>query len=177
MPLRRKGKFARPLTDALSAAGVDVLDPTAPLPGHMTWSVHHPETFSEADFQAQLEDLLRMTGWRVHHETDSRRTEGGLPDLICVRPPRLLVLELKAADGTLTEPQRAWLADLADAGIEAAVVGPGDLLVLSKVLAKPGVLLPRYDPGPAPVLSPEQAREHNRQIAAKKRARALPRVR
>jgi hypothetical protein len=174
MPNRRKGgRYVQPLTEALAAAGVNVLEATAGLPAPMAWGATHPTELSEAQFQEQLLDLLRMTGWRVHHETDSRRTEGGLPDLVCVRPPRLVVLELKSASGVLTEPQRAWLADCASCGIEAAVAGPGDLLVLSKVLGRPGVRLPAYDPGPTPTLSPEQAREHNQEVARRKRAQRL----
>ena len=177
MPTHRTARYAHPLTDAFAAARVEVLDPEQPLPMEMTAAVHWPHTFSEAAFQDQLLDLLRLYRWRVHHETDSRRSPGGLPDLICVRPPRVVVLELKAVNGILTELQRAWLADLAAADVEAGVAGPGDLPVLTHVLGRPGIRLPPYDPGGAPLLSPEQAREVTATRARRTRTAAAARRR
>ncbi|RJQ04854.1 MAG: hypothetical protein C4551_10265 [Bacillota bacterium] len=59
------------------------------------------EAISEAAFQMQVEELLDLTGWLHHHAHDSRRSDSGLPDLIAVRPPRALFLELKTQRGRL----------------------------------------------------------------------------
>jgi hypothetical protein len=50
--------------------------------------------------------------WRWYHTRDSRRSVPGFPDLVLVRPPRLLFVELKTERGKLTADQVAWLEDL-----------------------------------------------------------------
>jgi hypothetical protein len=67
---------------------------------------------SEAAFMGFLVELLEACGWWVHHETDSRRTHPGFPDLWAVRPPRLLVIETKTAKGAPDLPQLWWMEDL-----------------------------------------------------------------
>lgn len=42
---------------------------------------------SEKEFQAQVLDLARLTGWLCYHPHDSRRSAPGFPDLVLVRPP------------------------------------------------------------------------------------------
>ena len=46
----------------------------------------------EASLQANIVELASLLGWRVMHVGDSRRSIGaGWPDLVMVRPPRVLV--------------------------------------------------------------------------------------
>jgi hypothetical protein len=47
-----------------------------------------------------------------HHETDSRRSNAGLPDIIAVRDGRLVFAELKTERGRLRPEQQAWRDEL-----------------------------------------------------------------
>ena len=67
---------------------------------------------SERDWQHQVEQMLDLGRWHWHHETDSRRSKAGLPDLIAARGKQLLFIELKKAGGRVSGPQQEWLDDL-----------------------------------------------------------------
>ena len=54
---------------------------------------------SEKDWQQAVIDYARLRGYLVYHTHDSRRSEPGFPDLICLRAGRLVVMELKSAGG------------------------------------------------------------------------------
>ena len=58
---------------------------------------------------SQVVQLARLCGWMVYHTHDSRGSAAGFPDLVLVRPPRLLTVELKSARGRLPPAQREWL--------------------------------------------------------------------
>ena len=60
---------------------------------------------TEAEFQQKVIQLARLQGWLVHHHQDSRRSEPGFYDLVLVRPPRFLVVELKREGGTFRKAQ------------------------------------------------------------------------
>lgn len=93
---------------------------------------------SEAAFQALVIDLMHQHGWWVHHETDSRKTSAGFPDLVATRPPRLLIAELKVKDGAQSEPQRWWGIDLRRCpGVEYRLWRPEDWLDILLTLAAP----------------------------------------
>jgi len=72
----------------------------------------------ERAWQAQIVELAGYYGWLAYHTFDSRRSEPGWPDLVLVRPPELLAVELKTDSGRLTVAQRRWLEALAACGIE-----------------------------------------------------------
>jgi hypothetical protein len=92
----------------------------------------------EYAWQALLVDLAHAGGWRVmsirppKRDPDgrSRSTMGadgkGWPDLTCVRPGRLVVIECKRVGERPRPEQRRWLDDLAAAGAEAYVWTPLD---------------------------------------------------
>ena len=84
----------------------------------------------EASLQANIVELASLLGWRVMHVGDSRRSIGaGWPDLVMVRPPRVLVFELKREGRYPTATQRDWLAALgACPGVESGVWRPRDWL-------------------------------------------------
>jgi Holliday junction resolvase len=67
---------------------------------------------TEATWQRQVEDLLTVHGWSAFHDL-SGKTSGncarGFPDLIAIRGPELLVLELKKMSGRATREQVAWI--------------------------------------------------------------------
>lgn len=82
-------------------------------------------------------DLAKRLGWHVWHVSDSRRfVDGrnfgdslcaGLPDLILVKPPRVVFLELKTEKGRLRPAQRHALALLSQCeGVVARLVRPSD---------------------------------------------------
>lgn len=90
---------------------------------------------SEKDFQQQIVDLARTMGWRVFHVFDSRRSDPGFPDLVLVRGPVLLFLELKSERGRIQPEQAEWIAALKKAKIvEADIVRPNAWAQIEAVL-------------------------------------------
>ena len=79
---------------------------------------------TEAQFQAAVIQIARLNGWRVFHPKKMQGRDGtwrtaltgdnGWPDLVLAHPKRgLIVAELKADRGRLTQDQHAWLTALA----------------------------------------------------------------
>ncbi len=81
---------------------------------------------TEADWLAWVRQLARLNGWTSYHTHDSRRSDAGFPDLVLVRPPELVIAELKTEGGRVTVAQDCWLAALQACGIEAQVWRPSD---------------------------------------------------
>lgn len=80
---------------------------------------------SEKVFTKSILNLARMLGWRTAHFHDSRRQvkpgvfvgdrdAAGFPDLVLVRPPRIIFAELKTDTGKATQKQKEWLLALDD---------------------------------------------------------------
>src|SRR5689334_7845732 len=67
---------------------------------------------SEDKFQTKVLELARIYHWKTYHTYDSQRSTAGFPDLVLVRPPRLIFAELKSAGGNLTVAQKEWLEDI-----------------------------------------------------------------
>lgn len=108
---------------------------------HRHSRAHHPGTtrararpLSEAQFQQQITDLCDWLGLRWHHETDSRRSKAGFPDLVIVGKSRVIWVELKSERGRVTKEQEAWLTDLWAAGQRVYVWHPSDLEEATDVL-------------------------------------------
>jgi hypothetical protein len=102
-------------------------------------------TIHEADFQATVIDTAHLFGWRIAHFRAARTAKGwrtpvagdgaGFPDLILVRPPRLIVAELKSRRGQVTARQQLWMDNLtAVLGIEAHMWRPGDWTQIENTL-------------------------------------------
>lgn len=79
----------------------------------------------EREWQAQVIEAARLLGWRVYHTHDSRRSEPGWPDLALVRD-RLVMAELKTANGRVSTAQEGWLDALQAAGVETYLWRPSD---------------------------------------------------
>lgn len=67
---------------------------------------------SEAAFQQQVLQLAGFYGWLSYHTHDSRRSQPGFPDLVLVRGPELLFVELKTDKGRVRPEQQVWLQAL-----------------------------------------------------------------
>jgi hypothetical protein len=88
---------------------------------------------SEADFQARVVTLARMSGWQVFAIPDSRRaTMAGYPDLTMFRAMdrRIIFAELKREKGRLSLAQDEVLGQLKEiarnGGCEVYVWRPSD---------------------------------------------------
>jgi len=96
---------------------------------------------SERQFQTQVIELARLSGWLISHFHDSRRQvtrpngqkffigdkdSKGFPDCCMVRAPEILFWELKKELGKTTPEQDEWLAALSGCGLEARVIRPSD---------------------------------------------------
>lgn len=82
-------------------------------------------------------EVARLYGWRVAHFHDSRRQvkpgvfvgdkdAAGFPDLVLVRPPEVMFVELKRETGKTTDAQDEWLQALTECGCEVLLVRPSD---------------------------------------------------
>jgi hypothetical protein len=69
-----------------------------------------PKFDDETAFQAAVVKRLKEAGWLVYHTYDSRKSEPGFPDLICLRDGHQLVAELKIDKSKKpTAAQQKWL--------------------------------------------------------------------
>lgn len=92
---------------------------------------------SEKAFQQQIVDLAKLTGWLCHHTHDSRRSEPGFPDLVLVRPPQVLFVEIKTEAGALRPEQEVWLSALRECpGVQAEVWRPSDWQSIEETLRR-----------------------------------------
>jgi uncharacterized protein YfaT (DUF1175 family) len=89
---------------------------------------------TERQFQARVVTYARIMGWRCYHQFDSRRSEAGWPDLVLIRRPRVVFVEVKAQRTPITTAQRECLGLLRSCAQEAYVVRPSDWPALEKLL-------------------------------------------
>lgn len=100
----------------------------------------------ENDFMRQVIDLAKLSGWKVAHFGASVRVVGksrtfvgdrdaaGFPDLVLVKGERLVIAELKAPKGVVSETQKAWLCALGETDAEVYLWRPEDLEEISRIL-------------------------------------------
>lgn len=92
---------------------------------------------SEKQFQQQVIDLARLSGFLIYHTFDSRHSAAGFPDLVLVRPPVIIFAELKSANGSLRPEQHAWLEALEKCpSVEARLWRPADWPEIEQTLCK-----------------------------------------
>jgi hypothetical protein len=90
---------------------------------------------TEAQFLRQVQHLAALFSWRAYHPQLSKWSERGWPDLALVRPPRLILAELKSEKGKLTPQQTEWLEDLAACpGVECFTWRPSDFEFIVEIL-------------------------------------------
>jgi hypothetical protein len=93
---------------------------------------------SEREWSHYVVNLAGYGNWIHYHTYDSRRSNPGFPDLVLVRPPELIVAELKAERGKLSDAQKYWLEALEQCGVEVYVWRPTDELeVRNRLRRKP----------------------------------------
>lgn len=107
------------------------------------------QALTEKEFQKQVLAYAALRGWKTAHfgntvkivrrgadyRTIADRGAAGFPDLVILRPPRLLFAELKAEKGRLTKEQADWLAGLGESGQEVHCWRPSDWETIEQVLA------------------------------------------
>ena len=102
----------------------------------MTAAATLTEAMTEDQLQASVIAVAEAHGWMWHHETDSRRTRAGWPDLVLVKGNRIKIIELKSEKGKASPEQQAWLDALADVDtISTGIVRPSDFDALRRSLA------------------------------------------
>lgn len=91
------------------------------------------ENANETEIRRDIEALFRECGWLVSHIWN-RPAKGkfvtpaakGFPDLVCLRPPSMVVLEVKSLSGKASPEQKMWINAFDQVpGCEAYVVHPG----------------------------------------------------
>jgi len=82
---------------------------------------------SEKDFEGQIRDLAKLFGWLYYHTWRSIHSPAGFPDVVMVRPPRLIFAELKSEKGQVSDKQKEWLEALKETGVEVFLWRPSDL--------------------------------------------------
>jgi len=93
---------------------------------------------TEAEFQANVIDLARTLGWRIHHDradmSDHTAGDPGFPDLVLARKRKVLFFELKSDKGKVRPSQLAWSTALPF----VYVWRPADMQEIAQVLAHAG---------------------------------------
>ena len=90
---------------------------------------------TETDLQTLIVDVAEQCGWLVFHDNDSRRNNAGFPDLVLVKPPRVVFMALKSDKGTLRPAQQVWMGHLLECDtIASAVVRPEHLDLVTNYL-------------------------------------------
>lgn len=87
------------------------------------------------EFMPRVIALAESLGWEVWHCRNAKFSKAGFLDLECIRPPRLLKIELKSESGTLTAEQKKLLNLYRRCpGIEAYVFWPKDWSKIEELL-------------------------------------------
>jgi len=83
---------------------------------------------TEAGWLEVVRSFATLHHWRTYHTRNSKGSDAGFPDLVCVRGPRLVFAELKTEKGRVTREQTLWLDDLAAVGahVRATLWSPPD---------------------------------------------------
>jgi len=107
---------------------------------------------NEKELQQNILDLAKMFGWRRAHFRPAMTKHGwrtpvqadgkGFPDLVLVKPPRLVIAEVKRQRTDPNEYQREWLNDFAGVPcVEVYTWKPSDWEDIVSVLSPKGLLV------------------------------------
>jgi hypothetical protein len=90
----------------------------------------------ERDFLQAVRDYARLMGWADYHTWKSVHSPAGFPDLVLVRPPRVVFAELKVAGRRPTPAQEHWHNLLRQCpGVEFYLWTPEHWTEIEKVLS------------------------------------------
>ena len=96
---------------------------------------------SERAFQKSVERECKVYGWDYYHISDSRTVSAacgkGFPDLVIMRPPYLMFVELKLEHNQPTDDQKRWIIGLRNCGQESFVLTPNRFEEFISVLRHP----------------------------------------
>lgn len=94
-------------------------------------------TFTEREWQRHVVSLAQLQAWAPYHTHDSRRSQRGFPDLVLVRPPRVIFSELKTNKGRVRPEQKWWRSLLEGCpGVEYYLWRPSEESQVREVLAR-----------------------------------------
>jgi hypothetical protein len=101
---------------------------------------------TEADWMISATSALTLTGWRWAHVPPTRRPASrwsdtnsgkGFPDLIALRPPRVLWIEVKRNGYGPSPEQETWITGLRASGQEAHILTfPQDWPLFDALIAR-----------------------------------------
>lgn len=95
---------------------------TSPGKDHVAW------TWTEAQLDTHLRELVAWLRLTAYHTHDSRHSAAGFPDWVIAGPYGLLFRELKTQAGKLTGAQQKWAGELLSAGANYEVWRPYDAI-------------------------------------------------
>ena len=81
---------------------------------------------THAGLQKAVTDLAVAYGIKWHHETDSRKSKRGWPDLVLSGRHGTIFRELKVPPDEVRPEQQEWLDRLAESGLDSGVWWPAD---------------------------------------------------
>ena len=91
----------------------------------------------EKDFLQAVREYARLMGWTDYHTWHSLHSPAGFPDLVLVRPPRIVFAELKVGRNRPTPAQQHWLNLLgACPAVEVYLWTPEDWNEIERVLRR-----------------------------------------
>lgn len=93
----------------------------------------------EKDFRQSIVDLARDEGWLVYFTWLSKHSPRGWPDLVLIRPPRLVFAELKTESGQPTAEQQECLEALVGCGEDVRLWRPADWDEIEGLLKGEGI--------------------------------------
>jgi hypothetical protein len=64
---------------------------------------------TEKGFLQAIRDLARVMGWEEYHTHLSLHSSPGFPDLVLVRPPYVIFVEVKSSIGRVSPAQQRWI--------------------------------------------------------------------
>ena len=85
---------------------------------------------NERELSQTVYEMATALGWKCYRTWLSLHSAAGFPDLVAVHPGqrRVLYVEVKREGAKPRANQEAWLTALSDAGQEALIWRPSDLL-------------------------------------------------
>jgi hypothetical protein len=90
---------------------------------------------TEKQFLQLVLDCAAAYHWLCYHTYDSRRSAAGWLDVVCCKPPRLVIAELKVGRRRPTDAQRDWMVALAGCpGVEVFLWYPRDFPQIERVM-------------------------------------------